>query len=219
MWRRLGVVGATVLLSMGCSGGEGDDDIESFQADGTITAQSGEVGDVAVRQAFGFATNGSGLIYMASNGAATCESVVEMLQADQAHNPDQVLLAGHCNLIFKFQYDESSGYDGLSFTADQIGSAFWSVSCAMDDGAWEFENRDGDRDYYYTGVWWQGSPDNHSTGVSVNGEDIAISTTMGPYSGHFIYQGLDDIAATGQVSGTIQAKRCTTLAQTVLFPF
>ena len=218
MLRTIGI-GLGVLLLSACNGDDDTDNTEASQATGTIVAQTGETGDVAVKRAFGFATNGIGLVYMSSNPSATCDNVVEMLNADEAHNPDQVLLAGHCNFIYKFKYPESAGFDGLSFTEDDLLSTLWSVSCAMEDGAWEYSNNDGDRDYYYTGTWWQGSPDSHQTALNAVDEDIQITVTMGPYSGHFIYEGLDSIPATGQVSGTITAKRCTQLAQTDLFAF
>ena len=212
------ILATSAAIILGCNGDD-DGNGETLQAEGVITAMTGENAEVAIRKAFGFATNGSALIYMASNENATCDNVIEMFQADEAHNPDQILLAEHCNLIFKFKYDEAAGYDGINVTADDLFSAIWSVSCAMETGAWEYSNNGGDKDFFYTGKWWQGSPDTHNTTVSDLGENIGISTTMGPYSGHFIYQGLDDISATGQVGGTIEAQRCTGLAQTDLFPF
>ena len=217
----LRTIGLTLTLSLisACNGDDDSTDVDDAQANGTITATTGESADVAIQHAFGFATNGIGLVYMSSNPNATCDNVVEMLNADEAHNPDQVLLSGHCNFIYKFKYPESAGFDGLSFTADDLLNTLWSVSCAMEEGTWEYSNNDGDRDYYYTGTWWQGSPDTHQTALNAVGEDIQITATMGPYSGHFIYEGLDAIPATGQVNGTILAKRCTPLAQTDLFAF
>jgi hypothetical protein len=187
--------------------------------EGTITAKDGQSADVAIMKSFGFASNGSGLVYFSSNETATCANVVEMLQADEAHNPDSVLLAGHCNLIFKFKYDENEGFEASKYTHDDLFEAFWSVSCGMGEGAWEYANNDGDKDYFYTGTWWQGSPQDHDTTVSEIGDNIGINTSMGPYAGQYIYVGLDDIPGTGLVVGDIEAQRCTGLAQTDLFPF
>lgn len=209
----------TIGCALGCNGKDSSDDTQTFDAEGTITAESGESAKVAILKSFGFATNGSGFIYFASNENATCDNVVEMLKADEAYNPDQVLLAEHCNLLFKFKYEESTGFDGLVFTEEDLFVSLWSLSCGMGAGTWEYQNQGGDRDYFYTGTWWQGSPDVYETTVSEVGENISITVTMGPYSGHFIYEGLDDISATGQVVGTIEAERCTGLAQTDLFPF
>jgi len=209
---------ACVIPLFGCSGGS-DDGPETFSMEGQITAEDGQQADVAIRKAFGFATNGSGLVYFASNEEATCANVLELLETDEAHNPDRVLLAGHCNLVYKFKFEGEPTFDDLTFTEEDTFSSIWSVSCGMGEGAWEYANNDGDKDYFYTGSWWQGSPIVYSSTVSGTGDNMRITATLGPYAGHYIYEGLDEVSGTGLVSGDVEIQRCTGLAQTALFPF
>ena len=216
---RVAISTMLLMTPMFACNGTGDDTSETFSMEGQITAEDGQQGDVTIRKAFGFATNGSGLVYFASNGDATCDNVLEMLEADEAHNPDKVLLAGHCNLIYKFKFNGEPTFDELSFTEADTFESLWSVSCGMGEGSWEYANNDGDKDYFYTGSWWQGSPNVYSTTVSGTGDSMRITATMGPYTGHYIYEGLDEVSGTGLVGGDVEVQRCTGLAQTALFPF
>lgn len=218
MYRATMAVIAFLTPLVACDGGSDGVD-ETFAMQGKITAEDGQQGEVTIRKAFGFATNGSGLVYFASNGDATCDNVLEMLEADEAHNPDSVLLAGHCNLIYKFKFDGEPTFDDLSFTEADTFRSIWSVSCGMGEGSWEYANNDGDKDYFYTGSWWQGSPNVYTSTVSGTGDSMRVNVTMGPYTGHYIYEGLDEVSGTGLVSGDVEIQRCTGLAQTALFPF
>jgi hypothetical protein len=204
------------LLLVGCN--DSNDDGEGIvMASGTITTEDGQQADVMLRKAFGFAVNGSALVYMASNKGATCDNVVEYISNASLFDPADILLSGHCNTIFKFKYEDT--WDGLTFSEADIFSALWSVSCGLGEGDFELENKDGEEDYYYSGTWWQGSPESHNTSITNVSDNITLNFDMGPYLGYYIYEGLDDITATGQVGGSVEAQRCPGLAQTDLFSF
>lgn len=194
-----------------------DTDAEAFLVKGDLTSGDGADGMVRGRQAFGFATAGRGIVYVAANGAATCADLVEYLDRTELIDPSATLmLEGHCNLTLTFDYDDATGWDGL--TEAELTTALWSVSCAMDEGDWEVQSRQGVEDYFYSGRWWQGSPDTVSTTLHGADGDVSFDVDMNGFSGNFIYEEFQAAPATGTVSGAgVATTWCPQLAQTPLF--
>jgi len=203
---------AGLVLLVGCEGGGQGDEI--LMAEGAITSD-GSTAEVAARKAFGFATSGQGFVYVASNGDATCGAVVDYLTSTDPYDPTDILVAGHCNLSLDFDYD--GGWDGHEVLPSDITTGLWSVSCAMDDGSWSLEERKGFVDYFYSGRWWQGSPLDHHTVLSGDGEELVVDLEMSEYDGDYIYEDLESHPGSGRVTGTIDATWCAQLAQTPFF--
>jgi hypothetical protein len=100
-----------------------------------------------------------------------------------------------------------------------LGAAGFSINCYFGDETWEYETRDSDdRDYYYQGREWLGSPAAYRYDFAPDGDDYFIDLSMSEYNGQFPYETLESFPASGAVSGTITAERCDTLATTPIFP-
>jgi len=209
---------ALALAAAACDG-EGDTDLPPPLTEGTITANDHDrSAEVKVYKAFGFATNGVGLVYMAPNPAATCESVTDYLQQGGDYDPVDVLASGHCSVVFRFNYDE--GFDGVTHTQDDIGT-FVNVNCAMGDGAWELVGSGRDRGYRFVVdgeyPWWQGNAQDFSLSTSLGPDANTpnVDVNMGPnFGGQFIYEDTEVDPATGTVTGDVTVERCQTLTQT-----
>lgn len=177
-----------------------------------------ESGEVEVVNAFGFELDGRMLAYLSSNPASTCDNVAEYLSqksSDSPYDPIEILSPGKCNMTVPVDNWD----DGLS-TSEQDENYQWSsagtvINCAMGEGDFNLETRDeDDTDYYWTGRWWQGSPTVYEWSFSGgDGDDLVLDIVMSSYDGDFIYEGLDESPAEGEVSGTVNAQWCPGLVQ------
>lgn len=202
-----------LIVLVACKGEETPADGATFSPAGTITIDNGASADVAGAQAFAYAINGTGFLYISSNPAATCEGVVEYLTSSEPYDPADVLRAGHCNLSFAFSY-EGDDWDGATFDQEDLAMGIWSVNCAMDTGTWSLEDHDGYVDYFYDGSWWQGAPTEHATSLSGTGSSLGLDVTMEAYDGDLIYEALEAVPGTGHVSGSVDTSWCALLATT-----
>jgi hypothetical protein len=206
------------LLVVGCTGEGTPDDAPVF-VEGTISVEGqGASGDVAGRKAFAYAVAGRGVVYIASNGLATCEDTVEYLSARGAFDPSATLmLPGHCNISFAFNYDAEAGFEGAAYDYSSRLDGLTNLGCAMGEGVWVYESRQEESDYYYNGRWWQGSPTDYDVVVHGEGTSLSLELDLRTYSGGFIYEGLENFVANGSVTGTIDAEWCENLRNTPIF--
>ena len=182
---------------------------------GTIDSD-GSSGDVAGVEAFGWDDGDKLLFYVSSTPGVTCDSLSEYLSASGEFDPSSVLTAGMCDFFFRLSDSYDSG--GWSVETGDLMGAGAVVNCAMEDGTWELETRDDDTDYYYTGRWWQGTPDQYSYTFSGGGEGgtYTAELEMSSYSGSFIYEDFVADEGSGNVSGTVTAEWCGGLGTTGL---
>ncbi len=206
------------LALVACGDKEEEEGSASPQITGEIQVNGqDEIGDVAIYKAFATSTGSGFLLYLSNNPGATCETVVDYLRTDEAWDPNGFLTAGSCEILASIStWDEASG---ASATDDALGAAGFSINCYFGDEEWVYETRDSDdRDYYYQGREWLGSPSVYSYDFSPDGDNYAIDLSMSEYNGQFPYETLESFPASGAVSGTMTAERCDALATTPVFP-
>lgn len=220
------MVPGLLVLAAGCPGSDDDDNLPEPLTTGTVVEDAtGRSAEAATYKAFGFATNGIGVVYMSANPDATCDSVYEYLTASDAYDPSGVLVADHCNLAFRFKYPDADGFDNLELSDAEIEN-IWNVNCAMGEGQWVLSGSGRERDYFFTpddeeaGGWWQGYARTWTSTVSVgadsNTPDVTLS--LGPdLGGQFIYEDTNPDPGTGTISGTVTSERCQKLVQTPLY--
>jgi len=204
-----------MLALLACAPGE-EEDLGPFIT-GTITLdERGDAAEIEFFKAVAFDQGGGFIAYLSSNPAATCTNIVEYLTTGAPVDPVDVLSGGTCNLFIK----TGSGYDGgMDVTDDGIVGAGTSLSCHFGEGGWVYEQRDvGDVDYFWQGLEWQGHVESFSFDISGGAEaPYAMEIAMSSYNGSLIYEGLESAAASGEVSGSIEAEWCPGLATTGLF--
>lgn len=162
---------------------------EDFLAYGDLVADDGSEAVVRIRKAFGFATNGKGAIYMATNEAGTCAQLSDYLDPDRnsPFDPRDFFEGGDCNISFMFTYDEDVGWDGDTFSEADALNGVWNFKCAMDEGDFNLETRRGFKDYYWSGPWWGGHPTAYSATIhgSQDEEALSIEFEMEEYEGNY----------------------------------
>lgn len=198
-----------IFLLMACTGEEAekvDKELGEIVAD-----RAGERAAVNVPVAFGYHFGGKAILFFGGNPSGSCEDATEYLKSS-IFDPSSLLAAGTCQMSVLMTYDgEEVSYQ------DDLANVTLSLGCAMDSGAWVFEERD-DEDYYYSGPWWQGHPDEFSITLAP-GDNASYDVTvdMDQYSGGFIYEELEAAPATGTVSGTFNATFCEELKYADIF--
>ena len=81
---------------------------------GTIASNHGESADVDIAAVFGWNSGGELLLYLSSDDAKTCASVVDHFGGGSPYDPADVLSAGLCT-VFIFQ---ASGHEGCFKATD-----------------------------------------------------------------------------------------------------
>jgi hypothetical protein len=205
------------VLAVACTGKSGGDTALQPLVTGRISPDgAGEFGDVAFYHAFAMDAGGRFAAYLSSTPGVTCDDVVGYLtQTDEPEDPTGFFSGGSCDLFVKF----SSGWEGAkSATNDPIAGAGLTFSCAMGEGSFVLEERDeNDIDYYWSGRWWQGYPQEYRYDFAAEGDSYVLDMEFSSYDGGFIYESPQSVPATGAVSGTITAERCEGIATTVAF--
>lgn len=219
---RVPVLVVAGLALAGCSGGVEFEPLTEGEVQAADTPRSASA---VTYRAFGFATNGTGLVFISPNPDATCDDVVDYLTADGgAFDPSGVLVANHCSLRFKFRYADGEGFDGRTYTHTDDPTG-WNINCAMGEGTWTLQGEGREREYQFTadgeGGWWQGDArGGYSTTVTATEEanvpalDVAVGPDLG---GQFIYEDVDPDPATGTVTGAFETERCAALPQTPIW--
>jgi hypothetical protein len=208
-----------VTVLGGCSSDEEDTSTESMAPSitGTITLESIDTsGEVQLYKAFGFDQGGKLISYLSNNPNATCASTVDYLQDHNSpYDPSDFLVGGTCDIYFS----HSDWTGSVQATDDPFAVAGMTVNCAFGDGEFVLETRDvGDRDYYWSGRWWQGHPTVYTMDMSGTGESgYEFSLSLTEYDGNLIYEEMDAYPATGEVSGTMSVEWCPELGTTPLF--
>jgi len=208
-----------VLLALAaCAGKEDEGDDASPQITGAIAPDGeGISADVEIYKAFAMHAGSGFVAYLSNNPDATCESVTEYLRADAPYDPSGFLVGGTCDVAIRIDTWEEGA--GKAATDDPIAAAGFAINCYFGSDGWELETRDNDdRDYYWQGREWQGSPAVYSYDFSEDGGDYTLDLSMSDYNGSFIYESLEAAPASGGVTGTIRAARCEALATTPFFP-
>lgn len=200
-----------ILLILAC----GTPEKEAETNLGTITAdRAGEAADVLAAAGFGYSGQGKAILVFTGNPDATCAGVASLLTSKDPVDPTDILQQHSC------EFTTLMTYDGTKVTVeDDKLAATVALSCAMDEGEWNLETRDqGDKDYFYSGPYWQGHPESFSLSLSGGeGEDFAMDLEMSDYSGNFIYESLDAAPASGAVAGSVQFTWCPDLSQAAIY--
>jgi hypothetical protein len=189
-----------------CAGG---DDVASLG--GTITASTGESGELASATAFGVETNGRAGVMVSPNPDSTCADAASYFGGGGTDfNPEVVSGEGVCNL-----YIRVDDYDGSEVTITDLAGATVSLNCAMDSGSWAYDDDREYPGYYYSGPYWVGSPSAFTLTLSGGGgEDLSVALEMDSYTGRLPYDDVDhgEVDASGSVSGSVTATWCDDMA-------
>lgn len=172
-------------------------------------------GEFTGYKAFAFDDQGKFWLYVSSNPNAQCADVVSYLQVGgDRFNPENVLSPYKCNILVKL-VDWTGDF---SASDDILVVAATAIECAMGEGTFELMTMDtNDRDYFWTGQWWQGSPKAYNFNFQGDRETgYNIDLVMSEYAGTFIYEEMDKYPAFGEVSGVFSPEICSGLASTGL---
>lgn len=212
----LALIALPVLTA--CKTEEGEDADAEPQVSGAIAPDGeGIEAEVTIYKAFAMNAGSGFAAYLSSNPDATCASVTEYLRAEAPYDPSDTLVGGACDIAIRIDTWEDGV--GKAATDDPLAAAGFSINCYFGDEGWELETRDNDdRDYYWQGREWQGSPAVYSYDFSEAGGDYTLELEMSAYNGSFIYESLEAAPASGGVTGTITAERCESIATTPFFP-
>ena len=185
------------------------------QITGVLETEDGSLGSTAVYHAYYFVAGGKGIMYAASGPETTCAEVTEFLDvASTVYDPSNLLPPKTCNMFILFNYASGAAQNGFTFAADDWKTGQWSVSCAMDEGTWEYGESNGFSDYYYSGRLWQGAAYTGSTTLTGSDDALSLSVNLGGFDGNFIYEKMESVLASGTVTGEIQATLCNSLGGT-----
>lgn len=206
-----------ILWMLACGGGK-DGATETHWGD--ITAdRAGESASVDVLTAYGFnsPSNGKAIVFLTGNADASCDDATNGLSGgSEDFDPSVVLPAGQCSLFFQVTYSGGSFSDSASAGSPSVDSII-AANCAMDEGDWAYEERD-DWGWYYSGAYWQGSPQDYTLEVEGgDGADFTFTLDMQTWDGNFIYDNMEAAPAQGHVAGSGTASWCETFGQTSFF--
>lgn len=216
-----------LIVLMACTG-DGPQDSSDPQLTGSMSTEDASA-DVTIYKGFGRDYDGDGMWVFASSPEATCDRMSDYL-ADGAdeHDPTDIWEGGDCMLtLIVNPQDSTTAYtagEDFSFSdADGLLVGFWSVRCAMGDGAFEWGTRDEgstDEDYFWTGVEYTASPKAWDTTISGSGEDggYTVDVDMGPAFDGSYPTVLDNIDGEGDISGRIEVEYCADLLHAGAFP-
>ncbi len=217
-----------LTLLLACKGVPGDSATEDPQVTGSLSTDDASA-EVNIYKAFGRDYDGDALWFFASSPDATCDSVSTYLAASaDEHDPAGIWEGGDCVLTLVINPQDSSiDYvpgETFGFTdADGVLLGFWSVRCAMGEGAFEWGTRDEGSpyyDYFWTGVEYLSSPAAWDTTISGDGEDggYTIEVSMGSQFAGSYPTVVEPIQGSGEISGTIDAEYCADLLNAGAFP-
>jgi len=199
------------LVLVSCD--KGDTGMDYGILEGELILADGPTATVVAYKAFGVDRNGKALLYFTSSESATCAGVAEFLAWGEPTDPTALFSPGHCNVSAVL-----SVYDGSEVTINSGEFAVtWNLTCVLGDGAWNWEERGNDDGYYWSGRTWSGGPDTFTLTVSGGGgDDFVADVEMNDYSGNYIYESFDNVAASGLVSGTTLVEWCDDMSETPL---
>jgi hypothetical protein len=212
----LALIALPVLTA--CKTEDKDEGEATPQVSGAIAPDGeGIEADVTIYKAFAMHSGSGFAAYLSNNPDATCDMVTEYLTAEAPHDPSDFLVGGACDVAIRIDTWEDGS--GRAATDDPLAAAGFSINCYFGDEGWELETRDNDdRDYYWQGREWQGSPAVYSYDFSEDGDNYSLDLDMSAYNGSFIYESLEAAPASGGVTGVIKAERCESIATTPFFP-
>lgn len=216
-----------LALFIACAGGPDDTSSTDPSITGSVETADGAA-EVNIYKAFGRDYDGDGLWFLSSSPEATCESVSDYLRdGADSHDPTGIWAGGDCILTMVVNPQDGTttytpGSDFSMTEADEFLIGFWSVRCALGDGAFEWGTRDDgstDEDYFWTGVEYTAAPNAFESTISGDGEDggYTIDVSMSAYEGSYPAV-IDTIPAEGTISGSIDAEWCGDLLHAGAFP-
>lgn len=169
----------------------------------------GEIATVDIKKAFGLAQDKKFIAYFSSNEAATCADVIQYVTpTDEAEDPSALLVPGHCDMFMSLEW---SG--GFEHADDLLSVAGYSIFCPLGDGEFTFEKRDkGDYDYYWSGRWWQGHPEDYQISITEDDGGYTFTGQMTTFDGNLIYEDISTYAGVGKVWGVLPIERCEAMA-------
>ena len=205
---------ATLALSVACA--DKEEELIPLLT-GTVTPDHPEynlTGEFTGYKAFAFDINNTFWAYISSNPNVNCGDVVNYLNVgSDPFDPVDVLAPGKCNILIKLPEWEGSAL----LENDRAAVAPSAVECALGEGEFTLMNRDGERDYYWTGKWWQGTLREYRFDIEGDRESgYSLDIEMTVLNGGFIHEGHERHEASGTVSGLMDAYVCEGLASTGL---
>ena len=169
-----------------------------------------EQGEIAVLSAYGLAQDGKLIAYLSSAPDVSCaDMVAHLTPGDNTDDPTTVFDDNHCNLFMSLpDWD-----DGFAATDDPLALAGFSITCPLGEGEFVFEERDtGDTDFYWSGPYWQGHPQSYDIAITPSEDGYEMTMDMTDYTGHLIYESLEDYDATGITTGEMAIVECAEFA-------
>ncbi|MFT5683426.1 MAG: hypothetical protein ACI8RZ_004357 [Myxococcota bacterium] len=177
---------------------------------GTIDFHTfGELGEVNIQKAFGLAQDKKFIAYFSNNPKATCDDVVTYLTpTDKAEDPSDFLTPGHCDMFMSLEWA-----DGFEHEDELLYVAGFAISCPLADGKFVYEKRDkGDYDFYWTGLWWQGHPQDYQISITEETDGYTFTGMLTTFKGNLIYEDVSTYTGVGKVQGILEIERCDDIA-------
>ncbi|MEC7984045.1 MAG: hypothetical protein VX278_02705 [Myxococcota bacterium] len=206
-----------LMLMLACGAG----DTLTPMLEGSISPVDKDIsGTFFGYKAFGFDNSGTLVVYISSNAESTCTSVAEYLSSGRdPYDPALIFTPGTCNMMVKIG-EYTSPWEEED---DRASAASSVINCAMGDGEFVYESSSSDdRDYYWSGEWFQGLPVSYKWEISGDrdtSEEYLLNIEMSGYEGFFPYgdNPMNRYTLSGDVQGTVTAEICTELGTTGLF--
>lgn len=198
----------TLLVLTGCA----KEEVEPSISGSLSLPEHGEGADILWDKGFGFVEGSRMIAFLTGSPDATCQTVAAYLGPNTGALPkDDVLDAGSCTMLVKTQeWDGGWSAHYPDPDASYPPSIESNIRCDFGDGEWVLEERgEGYEDYYWTGTVWQGIPDAFEWDFSGGSGGFELNVEMSRYDGGFLYSdNHDEIAGSGNVSGTLNAAWC-----------
>jgi len=197
------------LLLLGCAKEESD----ASSIKGSISLpEYGESADIDWNQAFFAVSEGTMLAFLTGVEGASCGRISDFLSSsDGPTEKEGVYQGGGCVMTVKVT-DWSGDYEA-SWPSDATNwnpAVDSSLRCEFGAGSWELgTNSSGREDYYWTGSTWAGHPNVFEWSFQEDGDAVDLEMDMRAYEGSLIYESTGDVEASGGVSGSVRATRCS----------
>ena len=173
---------------------------------GTIDFHTfGEYAEVNILKAFGLAMDGKFIAYLSNNKDATCDDALQYVTpSDKPWDPSGLLTPGSCDMFMSLVWK-----DGFEAKNDALSVAGFSIFCPLGDGEFVYEKRDtGDTDYFWSGRWWQGHPEDYSLTITEDSDSYTFTMDMSTFDGSLIYEDFSAYTGVGRVWGVLPIERC-----------
>ncbi len=186
---------------------------------GNLDTRDGvHTGAVSLVRAFSFYSDTATLLYASSNRNARCEDVAVTLGVEGEYDPNDLFLAGHCNIDLQV----TSGPPLETYDLQTDLGAIVRARCAYGEGEWEYKNGNQGMGWYWSGDLFTPSAWKGTLSIAVRDEatrGLEVEMDLKEWRGTFPHDpdDTDEHLASGRIQGTLSTVNCGALSETAWF--